>query len=95
MSQKKFKDKVEKDFKTSGSKPKHVPVLLSNGSVATVLLYDIEYMIIRLLTDDVLMKAENIAAGYDLFTGDVDKDCGENKRYGEVHTGDAWKPAYK
>ena len=46
-------------------------------------------MIICLLTDDLLMKDENIAAGYDLFTGDVDEDHEENENYGEVHTGDA------
>ena len=41
------------------------------------------------------MRDENIAAGYDLFTWDVYKDCEENQKYGEVHTGDAWKPACK
>ena len=63
-------------------------MLLSNRLVAMLSLYNIEYMVICLLTDDALMKEENIAAVYVLFTGDVDKDCEENKRYGEVHTGD-------
>ena len=39
ISQKKFIKKVEKDFKTAGLKPKHLPVLLYDGLVATVLLY--------------------------------------------------------
>ena len=46
-------------------------------------------MVISPLTDDLLMKDENIAAGYDLFTGDVDEDHKENENYGEVHTGGA------
>ena len=95
ISRKKFIHKVQKDFKTTALKPKHVPVLLSDGPVATVSVYNIEYIIICLLTDDALMMDENIAAGYDLFTGDVNKDCKENEIYGEVHTGDAWKPACK
>ena len=77
MSRKKFIEKVENNFKTKRLKPKHLQVLLSDRPVATVLLYNIEYMIICLLTIDALVKDENIAAGYDLFTGDVDKDCGE------------------
>ena len=55
LPQKKFISKVEKDFKTTGLKPKHVTVELSDGSVATVSLCDIEYMIISLLTDNLLM----------------------------------------
>ncbi len=30
---------------------------------------------------------------YNVFTGDVDENHDENKRYGEIHTGDAWLPA--
>jgi len=43
-----------------------------------------------LLTDERLMKPENIAPGYDLFTGKLD---GEIHHLGEIHTGEAWEPA--
>ena len=36
------------------------------------------------------MNPDNIADGYDLFTGKVN---GPDNHYGEIHTGDAWIPA--
>lgn len=39
------------------------------------------------------MTRENLAEGYNIFTGeqfDID-EC--NNNYGEIHTGDSWKPA--
>ena len=79
ISRKKFIHKVEKDFKTTGLKPKHVPVLLSDGLITTVSLCDIEYTIICLLPDDALMEDENIAAGYGLFTADMEKIAKKTK----------------
>ena len=49
-------------------------------------------MIISLLTDSSVMNEENFAEGYIVLTGEVD-DHPANKKYGEVHTGDAWLPA--
>ena len=84
---------VERVFQTIKLKPKHQHVKLSDGSVATVLTFDIEQMILSLITDDSLMSKENIAAGYDLHTGRVNSGREMNKRYGEIHTDDAWEPA--
>ena len=42
LSRKAFMKKVETDFKTTGLKPKHVPVLCENGSKVTISLFDIE-----------------------------------------------------
>ena len=95
LSRKKFLQKVQNDFETTHLKPKHVPVTLSNGTKATVSLFDIEFMILSLLTDETLMKKENMAEGYDIFTGIVDPNHPANQNYGEVHTGDAWEPARK
>jgi hypothetical protein len=39
------------------------------------------------------MNQENIADGYDIFTGDVDENHKSNCNYGEKHTGDEWIPA--
>ncbi len=49
-------------------------------------------MIISLLTDPSVMNKKNFAEGYNVLTGEVD-DHPANKKYGEVHTGDAWLPA--
>ena len=92
-SRKAFMKKVETDFKTTGLKPKHVPVTLEDGSKATVSLFDVEFMILSLLTDESLMKDENLCPGYDIFTGEVSHDHPCNQNYGEVHTGDAWHGA--
>ena len=48
-------------------------------------------MILSLLTDESLMKEENFAPGYDIYTGEVDVQHPHNQNYREVHTGDAWK----
>ena len=50
-------------------------------------------MIISLLTDPSLMKQSNFAEGYNVLTGEVLNDHPENKKYSEIHTGDAWRPA--
>ena len=47
-------------------------------------------MILSLVLDDRFMHPDNIADGYDLFTGKVN---GPDNHYGEIHTGDAWIPA--
>jgi hypothetical protein len=39
------------------------------------------------------MKQSNFAEGYNVLTGEVINDHPENKKYSEIHTGDAWKPA--
>lgn len=49
-------------------------------------------MILSLLQDESLMTPENLAEGYDIFTG---KPTETVTHYGEVHTGDAWEPARK
>ena len=87
LTRKKFISTIKKDFKTKSLKPKHVNVTLSDGTEATVSLFDIEHMILSLLSDESLMKDENLALGYDIFTGDVDENHSHNQKYGEIHTG--------
>ena len=70
-----FLTQVESVFQTKNLKPQHQHVKLSDGSVATVSTFDIEQMILSLITEDSLMSEENIAEGYDLHTGCVDDDC--------------------
>jgi hypothetical protein len=48
-----------------------------------------EAMILSLVLDENLMHPDNIAEGYDIFTG---KGSQPDDIYGEIHTGDAWEP---
>jgi hypothetical protein len=50
-------------------------------------------MILDILTNPICMQESNFAPGYNVFTGNVDENHDENKRYSEIHTGDAWLPA--
>ena len=77
----------------NGMAPRHETVTLHDGSLATVSVFDLEKMIISLLTDESLFCADNLAKGVNVHTGAVDPSDEVNLSYGEVHTGDAWKPA--
>ena len=68
---------------------------MSDGRKATVFVFNVEVMIVSLLSDESLMHDNNLAEGYDIFTGRVDSKNPINAKYGEVHTGDAWRPARK
>jgi len=82
--------KLEKIMDVSKLNHEDVEVNLSSGGVASVAVYDLEAMIMSLLTDERLMKPENIAPAYDLFTG---KSVGHVHHLGEIQSGDAWEPA--
>jgi hypothetical protein len=88
-----FLSKVETVFNTSQLKPTYGAVRLHNNTYATIPVFDVKTMILSIVHDPNLMRAENFATGLDIFTGDVDRKCEDNKRYGEIHTGDAWLPA--
>ncbi len=59
--------------------PKHHNVILHNGEEVTVPIFDAKSMILDLLTNPFNMDKANIAEGYDVFTGDVDKTHMANK----------------
>jgi hypothetical protein len=40
-----------------------------------------------------MLQEQNLAPGYDVFTGDVDEKHIDSQRYGEIHAGDSWLPA--
>ena len=68
---------------------------MTNNSLVTVPVFDAKAMILSLLHDHTVMRKENFAEGYDIFTGKEWKDEECNNKYGEIHTGDAWKPALR
>jgi hypothetical protein len=79
---------------TAKLKPEDIDVNLTFGGQATISVFDLETMIMPLLIDPTLMQPNNIAKSYDLFTGKCEANNTEDC-YGEIHTGDAWKPAQK
>jgi hypothetical protein len=74
---------VENAFQTGHLKP-------TNG---TVQVFDIKHMIINMLTDPTLMHKDNLVRGHNIFTGEMDEASEHAHVYGEIPTGDAWKPA--
>jgi hypothetical protein len=60
-----------------------VDVNLMFGGQATISVFDLETMIMSLLTDPTLMQPKNIAHGYDLFTGRCEGNNTDD-RYGEI-----------
>jgi hypothetical protein len=59
---------LEQNMDTAKLKPQDVDVNLTFGGQATISVFDLEAMIMSLLTDPTLMQPKNIAHGYDLFT---------------------------
>ena len=74
-------------------RPKHKNVMLTDGAEVTVPVFDAKSMILDLITNPGTMNETNIAAGYDIFTGNVDETLPENQCYGEIHTRNQWLPA--
>jgi hypothetical protein len=58
---------------TTKLKSQDVDVNLTFGEQATISVFDLETMIMSLLTDPTLMQPNNIAHGYDLFTGKCER----------------------
>ena len=61
LAQKHFIPKLEKSLEVSKLKHRDVKVKLSSGGVASVAVFDLEAMIMSLLTDKRLMSMENFA----------------------------------
>ncbi len=92
----KTRSSLLKDLKwnmdTAKLKSQDVDVNLTFGGQATISVFDLEMMIMSLLTDPTLMQPKNIAQGCSLFTCKCEGNNTDD-RYGKIHTGDAWEPA--
>ena len=89
-SRKSFITANESAYNVTHLRPKYRNVVLTDATEVTVPVFDAQSMILDLVTNPFTMNASNIAAGYDVFTGDVDDSFPDNQCYGEVHTGDEW-----
>jgi hypothetical protein len=63
---------------------------ISHGRKAGVVIFDTVEVITNMLSDRRIFCEENIASGYDIWTG-LGEDSGV---YGEYHTGSMWKVAH-
>ena len=79
---------VAKSFNLHHLKPRICKVPISNGT-ASVGVFDLKSKLCSILHNPEIMKAENIAEGYDIFTGRAE----ESDWYGEIHTGWLWEMA--
>jgi len=65
--------------------PVNKQVTLHDNTQVTVPVFDARAMIMDILTNTELMNQENIADGYDIFTGDVDENHKSNRNYGDTY----------
>ena len=84
---------METSLNVTHLRPKPIKVTLHDGSEHIVPVFDAKAMILDVLMNKTCMQEQNIAPGYDVFSGDVDEKHIDNQRYGEIHTGDSWLPA--
>ena len=80
---------IAEAFNLKQLKPKIVKVPTLDG-YASVPVFDVKSQLLSLLHDPSIMKEENFAKGYDIFTG---MPTEESTQYGEVHTGWAFEKA--
>jgi hypothetical protein len=63
-------------------------VPLTDGSVATVPIFDVEAILVAFHNDPVQMGKENFAPNYDIFSGKAKE---RNQTLGDIHTGSLWE----
>jgi hypothetical protein len=90
LSRKQLVQLLTKYYQLNFLKPTLYSVLLTDGSVATVPIFDVKALLIAFLNDPLRMRQENFASNYDIFTGKVKLPT---TTLDEVHTGSLWKQA--
>jgi hypothetical protein len=65
-------------------------VPLTDGSVATVPIFDVKALLIAFLNNPLRMCQENFASNYDIFTGKVKL---QTSTLDKIHTGSLWEQA--
>jgi hypothetical protein len=81
---------LTKYYQLNFLKPKLHSVPLTDGSVATVPIFDVKALLIGFLNDPLRMRMENFASNYDIFTG---KAKSPSSTLDEIHTGSLWEQA--
>ena len=90
MSRSKLVDLLTKYYRLQFLKPNLRTLTLSNGTLATMMIFDVKALLLAFLNDPSKMKQENFASNYDIFTG---KAKTQSSIVDEIHTGSLWEPA--
>jgi hypothetical protein len=90
LSRKQLVQLLTKYYQLNFLKPTLHSVPLTDGSVATVPIFDVKGLLIAFLNDPLRMRQENFASNYDIFTG---KAKLPTSTLDEIHTGSLWEQA--
>jgi hypothetical protein len=90
LSRKQLVQLLTKYYQLNFLKPTLHSVPLTDGSVATVLIFDVKALLIAFLNDPLKMCQENFASNYDIFTVKVKL---QTSILDEIHTGSLWEQA--
>jgi hypothetical protein len=90
LSRKQLVQLLTKYYQLNFLKPKIHSVPLTDGSVATVPIFDVKALVIAFLNDPLRMRQENFASNYDIFTG---KAKLPTSTLDGIHTGSLWEQA--
>jgi hypothetical protein len=90
LSRKELVQLLTKYYQLNFLKPTLQLVPLTDGSVATVPIFDVKALLIAFLNDPSRMGQETFAPNYDIFTG---KAKLPKSTLDEIHTGSLWEQA--
>ena len=90
LSRKQLVELLTKHYWLHFLKPNLRTITLSNGTMATMTVFDVKALIIAFLNDLLKMKQDNFASNYDIFTG---KAKTPTSTVDEIHSGLLWEPA--
>jgi hypothetical protein len=90
LSRKQLVQLLTKYYQLNFLKPFLHSVPLTDGSVATVPIFDVKALLIAFLNDPLRMRQENFASNHYIFTG---KAKLPTSTLDEIHTGSIWEQA--
>jgi len=90
LSQKQLVELLTRYYRLDFLKPILRTITLSNGTLATMTIFDVKALLIAFLNDPLKMQEENFASNYDIFSG---KAKLPRSTVDEIHTGSLWEPA--
>ena len=90
LSRKQLVDMLTKHYRLHFLKPTLRTINLSNGTLATMTVFDVKALLLAFLNDPLKMKEQNSASNYNIFTG---KAKTRTSVVDEIHTGLLWEPA--
>ena len=90
LSQKQLVELLTRYYRLDFLKPILRTITLSNGTLATMTIFDVKALLIAFLNDPLKMREENFASNYDIFSG---KAKSPRSTVDEIHTGSLCEPA--